>query len=86
VVASRRRRRYVRTVLLGCAALGTLLWAAVTQVGVPVERLWTQLLGTLVALLLVMAAAVAGLLALLAARRLWRALFADDSSAGDDWG
>lgn len=85
-MASRRRRRYVRTVLLGVAALGTLLWAAVTQVGVPVERVWSQLLGTLLALLLVMAAAVAGLLALLAARRLWRALFGDGAVDDDDWG
>jgi len=84
-VAGPRRRRFIRTVLLGVAALGTLLWAAVTQVGVPVERLWSQLLATLLALLLVMLAAIAGLLALLAARRLWRALFDSSEAGGDGW-
>ena len=84
-MAGSRRRRFIRTVLLGVAALGTLLWAAVTQVGVPVERLWSQLLATLLALLLVMAAAVAGLLALLAARRLWRVLFDRNGAGGDRW-
>jgi hypothetical protein len=84
-LAGPRRRRFIRTVLLGVAALGTLLWAAVTQVGVPVERLWTQLLATLLALLLVMGAAVAGLLALLLARRLLRTLFGGGEAGDDGW-
>lgn len=47
------RRSPARTTLLGVAALGVLLWAAVTQLGVDVNSLLAQLLLLLVALLLV---------------------------------
>ena len=53
------RRSPTRTTLLGVAALGVLVWAAVTQVGVSVNSLVAQLVLIVVALLLV--AAIAGL-------------------------
>lgn len=51
------RRSAARTTLLGVAALGTLLWAAVTQLGMGVNNLIAQLLVLLAALLIVVAAA-----------------------------
>lgn len=45
------RRSPARTTLLGVAALGVLLWAAVTQLGVNVNSLLAQLVLVLAALL-----------------------------------
>ncbi|MEM1111758.1 MAG: hypothetical protein AAGI11_07610 [Pseudomonadota bacterium] len=33
------RRRYLRTIFLGIAAMGTLVWAAVDQFDIPVEEM-----------------------------------------------
>jgi hypothetical protein len=64
---SKRRRRYVRTIILGVLAMGVLVWGAVDTFEVPPERLWTLFLQTLAALALLMlaAAAVAALWVLL---------------------
>lgn len=51
------RRSPRRTLLLGVAALGVLLWGAASQFGIPRETLLSLLGSTLLSLLLVMAAA-----------------------------
>jgi len=53
------RRSVARTTLLGVAALGVLLWAAVTQLGVGVNNLLAQFILVFAALALV--ALLAGL-------------------------
>lgn len=56
------RRSPARTTLLGVAALGVLVWAAVTQLGVDVNSLVAQLI--LILLVLGALALLAGLLVL----------------------
>jgi hypothetical protein len=51
------RRSVARTTLLGVAALGTLLWAAVSQLGLGINSLLAQLLLLTLALLAVIAVA-----------------------------
>jgi hypothetical protein len=51
------RRSVARTTILGVAALGTLLWAAVSQLGLGINSLLAQLLLLLLALLAVIATA-----------------------------
>ncbi|MEO1078196.1 MAG: hypothetical protein AAFY29_01470 [Pseudomonadota bacterium] len=64
------RRSTARTTLLGVAALGVLLWAAVTQLGVDVNNLLAQLILILLAVFgLAAVAALCGLLILLIKRR-----------------
>ncbi|WOJ96009.1 hypothetical protein R0137_12255 [Congregibacter brevis] len=65
------RRSLARTTFLGVAALGVLLWAASTQLGLGVNSLVAQLLVLLLAMLLLIgvAALVAVLLGLLRRRR-----------------
>ncbi|WP_439106790.1 hypothetical protein [Congregibacter sp.] len=65
------RRSVARTTLLGVAALGTLLWAAATQLGLGVNSLVAQLLVLLAAflVLIALAALVAILLGVLRRRR-----------------
>ena len=41
---ARPRRRYLRTTLLSVAAMGTLIWAAIDQFGIPVEEMVDLLL------------------------------------------
>jgi len=53
------KRSPARTTLLGVAALGVLLWAAVTQLGVDFHNLLAQLILVLAAVFLI--ALVAGL-------------------------
>jgi hypothetical protein len=65
----RPRRSVARTTLLGVAALGTLLWAAVTQLGMSPNSLLAQLLLLLMALALVIALAAATVLLLALLRR-----------------
>jgi uncharacterized membrane-anchored protein len=62
----RRRRSHLRTVLLGIAAMGVLLWAAVYRFNVPTELLWESLQLTLfvVGVIIGLAAVVATLWAL----------------------
>ncbi len=57
------RRSVARTTLLGVAALGTLLWAAVSQLGLGVNSLLAQLLLLVLALALLIG--LAGLLVVL---------------------
>ena len=65
------RRSLARTTFLGVAALGVLLWAASTQLGLGVNSLVAQLLVLLLAMLLLIgsAALVAVLFGLLRRRR-----------------
>jgi hypothetical protein len=51
------RRSNARTTLLGVAALGVLLWAAVTQLGVGMNNLIAQLILVVLAVLLLAALA-----------------------------
>lgn len=59
---TRRARRYYRTLFLGTAALGALIWGAVDQFGVPWEDMRELFLLTLLVMLVVI-----GLAALMAA-------------------
>tara|TARA_R110002110_G_scaffold140056_1_gene327038 strand:- start:7758 stop:7988 length:231 start_codon:yes stop_codon:yes gene_type:complete len=69
---AKRKRRYVRTIILGVLAMAALVWAAVDTFEVPPERLWALFLQTLaVVLALILAAAAAAALWILL-RRLWR--------------
>lgn len=45
---SRAARRYYRTIVLGTAALATLIWAAVDQFGIPWEEMLELFLGTVI--------------------------------------
>jgi hypothetical protein len=60
---SRANRRYIRTLVLGIIALGTLVWVAVDQFGVPPAELADLFLATLLVVSLVIGAA--GVVALL---------------------
>jgi hypothetical protein len=64
---SKRKRRYVRTIILGVLAMGALVWGAVDTFEVPPEQLWVLFLQTLavLAVLMLAAAAVAVLWSLL---------------------
>jgi hypothetical protein len=66
---SKSARRYWRTIILGTLALGVLVWAAVEQFDVPIEEVRTLLLGTVLAVLLVIAAAGIFVLLWMGARR-----------------
>lgn len=57
---SKTNRRYYRTILLGTAALGSLVWVAVDQFGIPWKDMLELFLGTLMFVGLFIA--VAGLL------------------------
>jgi len=63
------RRSPTRTTLLGVAALGVLLWAAVTQLGLDVNSLVAQLVLLLMALALVVTLAAISVLLLSWLRR-----------------
>ena len=54
---SRASRRYYRTVLLGVAALGGLVWSAHVQFDIPLRDIAELSLGATVAVLLVILAA-----------------------------
>lgn len=69
---SKSARRYWRTIILGTLALGVLVWAAVEQFDVPIEEVRTLLLGTVLAVLLVIAAAGIFVLLWMGARRVLR--------------
>ncbi|MDZ7781550.1 MAG: hypothetical protein U5K56_00895 [Halioglobus sp.] len=60
---SGNRRRYLRTILLGLAAMAVLLWAAIEQFDIPREEMLELFIATLLAtgLVIALAAAVAGL-------------------------
>ena len=69
---NRARRRYLRTTLLGVAAMAALIWSAVDQFGISWEEVWRLFLGTLVGLLLVIAAAALVALCWVGIRQLLR--------------
>lgn len=60
---NKSNRRYYRTIVLGLAAMGALVWVALEQFDIPREDFLELLLGTLVAMLLVigLAAVIAAL-------------------------
>jgi hypothetical protein len=66
------RRSPRRTLLLGIAALGVLLWGAVTQFDLPRERVLDALLATLMALGLVICLAALSAAAWVMLKRLRR--------------
>ena len=67
---SRASRRYYRTILLGVLALGTLVWVAVDQFGVPPRELADLFLATLLVVSLVIGAAALVVLLWVGLRRL----------------
>jgi len=54
---SKARRRYLRTTLLGIAAMGTLIWAAIDQFAIPVAEMVDQLITTLLVVAVVIGVA-----------------------------
>jgi len=60
---SGNRRRYLRTIVLGLAAMGALLWAAIEQFDIPREEMLELFAATLLAtgLVIAVAAVVTGL-------------------------
>jgi hypothetical protein len=44
---SKANRRFYRTIVLGMASLGVLIWAAIDQFGISQEEMLNLLLGTL---------------------------------------
>ncbi|MEP1471557.1 MAG: hypothetical protein ABJK20_08635 [Halieaceae bacterium] len=69
---SKARRRYLRTTLLGVAAMGTLIWAAIDQFGIPVADMVDLLLTTLLAVGVVIGVAGIGVSVWLGLRYLLR--------------
>ena len=69
---SRPGKRYWRTLILGIMALAALVWAAVDQFDVSVEEVRELLLGTVLAVLLVICAAAVFALLWVGLRRLLR--------------
>ncbi len=63
-------RRYYRTLVLGVAALGALVWAAVDQFGIPWSEMLELLLGTLLVVGVVIAVAGVAVAAWLGLRKL----------------
>ncbi len=54
---ARKNRRYLRTLLLGIAAMGTLVWAAIEQFDIPPEEMLELFLASLLVLGVVIVAA-----------------------------
>lgn len=50
-------RRYYRTIVLGVAAMGVLLWSATDQFGIPWEHMLELFLATLLVMVIVIIAA-----------------------------
>ena len=71
---SRQARRYVRTVLIGTAALAALVWMAVDQFGVSREEMFELAVATALVVLLVIAAAGSAAIAWIGLRKLLRKL------------
>ena len=69
---SKARRRYLRTTLLGIAAMGTLIWAAIDQFGIPVADMVDLLMTTLLAVGIVIGIAAIGVSVWLGLRYLLR--------------
>jgi len=69
---SKARRRYLRTTLLGIAAMGTLIWAAIDQFGIPVADMVDLLMTTLLAVGTVIGIAAIGVSLWLGLRYLLR--------------
>jgi hypothetical protein len=69
---SRASRKYYRTVLLGIAAMGCLVWAAVDQFGVAWEEILGLFLATLLALCMVIVSAAVAVGIWVGLRRLVR--------------
>jgi len=69
---SKARRRYLRTTLLGIAAMGTLIWAAIDQFGIPVADMVDLLMTTLLAVGTVIGIAAIGVSVWLGLRYLLR--------------
>ncbi|MEM9256146.1 MAG: hypothetical protein AAGA91_11910 [Pseudomonadota bacterium] len=62
-------KRYYRTVFLGVAALGVLVWAAVEQFGITWQEVGSLFLGAVLVVMVVVAAAALGALVWVSLRR-----------------
>jgi drug/metabolite transporter (DMT)-like permease len=67
---ARAGRRYWRTIILGILALGVMVWSAVEQFDVPLDEIRQLLLGTVIAVVLVILAAALFVLGWIGLRRL----------------
>ena len=73
LVMSKNNRRYYRTILLGVFAMGGLVWVAMDQFGITREEIGGLFLGSLLVVVLVIAAAALVVGLWVALRRLFRA-------------
>ncbi len=71
-MAGRGGRRYTRTIILGVLALGSLVWMAVDQFGVPAREMGELALGTVLAVLVVIGGAALFAALWISLRRLLR--------------
>ena len=71
---AKTRRRYYRTVILGVLALAALVWMAVDQFQVPRQEIEQLMVGSVLAVILVILSAALTVLLWAAVRRLWRKL------------
>lgn len=69
---SRSARRYYRTLFLGIAAMGTLVWAAIDQFDIPAAQMLEFFLVAVLATLVVIALAAVCVAIWLGGRRLMR--------------
>lgn len=69
---SKSARRYVRTILLGVAALAALVWMAVRQFGIPLQEMLQLGLGAFLMVTAVIIAAALASLLLALLRKLFR--------------
>ncbi len=66
------RRRYYRTIILGCLALAALLWVAMAQFGIAREEITGLLTAALLVLVAVIVCAAGAALLWIGLRKLWR--------------
>jgi hypothetical protein len=69
---TRASRRYWRTFILGMMALGTLVWAAVDQFGIPIAEINKLFLAIILGVVLVVLSAAAAILLWQGLRKLIR--------------
>jgi len=69
---SKAGRRYYRTILLGLVAMAVLIWVAVDQFGISIQRMQELFLATVAVICAIVICAALFTVAWMGLRRLWR--------------